>query len=53
MLRHKLEADWALAGVGITLAATPESRSVLVAIIVPEFEGNSKMTFDISTVSSR
>jgi hypothetical protein len=53
MLRHKLEADWTLAGIGITFAATPESRSVFVAIIVPEFEENSKMTFDIFTASSR
>ena len=52
MLRHKLEADLTLAGIGMTFAATPESRSVFVAIIVPEFDGNTRMTFDTFRTSS-
>ncbi len=43
--RHRFEAELTLAGVGIIRAATPESRSVLVAIIVPAFDANTSNTF--------
>ena len=37
----------------VTEALSDRQRRVFVAIIVPEFEGNSKMTCDIFTASSR
>jgi len=52
MLKHRFDADCTLGGVGIILAATPESRSAFVAIIVPEFDGNIKMTSVITTTAS-
>ena len=52
MLRDKFEPHWTLAGVGIIVAATPRSRNVFVAIIAPEFDENTRMTFDTFRTSS-
>jgi hypothetical protein len=47
MLKHRFDADCTLGGVGIILAGTPESRSAFVAIMVPEFDANTKTTSTI------
>jgi hypothetical protein len=44
MLRLRLDGDCNLGGVGMIRAATPESRSAFVAIMVPEFDGNTRTT---------
>lgn len=50
-LKHRFDADCAPGGVGIILAWTPESRSAFVATIVPEFDGNSRMTSIYASVA--
>jgi hypothetical protein len=44
MLKHRLDGDCTLAGVGIIRAGTPQSRSAFVPIMVPEFDANTRTT---------